>query len=113
MHRPPKEIRTVRYAFNPHLTSQLPPSAIFQDVHRVLLLLKSQNDGNLKFERSAEGYYYLKCELTGMGPDDVQFEIEVCRIWLLKMHGVRIKRISGSALSFKFIYSKMCELLLL
>ena len=112
MHRPPNEIRVVRYSFNPKLTSPLNPSAIFQDVHRVLLILKRQYDGKLQFSRPTS-LYYLKCELVGMGEDDLEFDIEICRIWLLKVHGVKIKRLAGNAINFKFIYSCFCEMLLL
>ncbi|KAI8849810.1 KA1 domain/Ssp2 C-terminal domain-containing protein, partial [Chytridium lagenaria] len=83
--------RTVRYSFNPSLTSTLSPSQVFQDVHRVLL---ADIDGYDHGESSA-----------------VDFEVEVCKIWLLKLHGVRIKRISGNALMFKDVYSNVCELL--
>ncbi|KAJ3191311.1 Map microtubule affinity-regulating kinase [Irineochytrium annulatum] len=109
MHYPPKEIRAVRYSFNPSLTSTLPPSVIFQDVHRVLILLQRLYDDRLQFKRETD-YYLLKCRVREPNQDnDVDFEVEVCKIWLLKLHGVRIKRISGSALVFKDIYSNICD----
>jgi serine/threonine protein kinase len=109
MHRPPKEIRSARYSFNPQTTSSLSPSAIFQEVHRVLLLLRKHYDDKLAFER-LDDYYQLNCKLKqGNTDDDVEFEIEVCKIWLLKLHGVRIKRLGGSAFVFKDVYSKIVE----
>ncbi|KAJ3106347.1 Map microtubule affinity-regulating kinase [Phlyctochytrium bullatum] len=123
LHRPPKEIRTVRYSFNPSLTSTLPPTQVFQDVHRVLLMLQRHYNNRLSFTRH-DDYYLLRCKLaaglgngssTGPGDEEggvsVEFEIEVCKVWLLKLHGVRLKRILGNALLFKEVYSHVCELL--
>ncbi|KAJ3410443.1 Map microtubule affinity-regulating kinase [Chytridiales sp. JEL 0842] len=117
MHRPPKEIRSARYSFNTHTTSSLSPSAIFQEVHRVLLMLKKSyaDEKFLYFERDPD-FYQLNCKLKSTatspgsgGEEEVVFEIEVCKIWLLKLHGVRIKRLAGSAFVFKDVYSKIVE----
>jgi hypothetical protein len=111
MHRPPKEIRTARYSFNSKTTSSMSPSTIFQDVHRVLLVIQTEMGDKLSFSRD-EDFYLLNCKITGMGPAvDVEFEIEVCKLWLLRVHGVRIKRLGGSAFTFKEIYGKICDLL--
>lgn len=107
LHKPPKEIRSVRFGFNSATTSELPPSAIFQDVHRVLILLQARYANQISFTR-VEDYYVFNCQLTTPNPDDnVQFEIEVCKVWLMKLHGVKIKRISGNALIFKEIYENV------
>lgn len=105
LHRPPKTIRTVRFAFNSATTSTLPPSAIFQEVHRGLVQIGRTYDNHLTYTR-VEDYYMLTCKLTQPNPDDtVEFEVEVCKVWLLKLHGVRIKRLSGNPFIFKGIYS--------
>ncbi|KAJ3205290.1 Map microtubule affinity-regulating kinase [Dinochytrium kinnereticum] len=80
IHRPPKEVRTVRYSFNPSLTSHLPPSQVFQDVHRVLVLLQKHYDNKLSFIRN-EDYYLLRCKIAdggGDGGETVEFEVEDC-----------------------------------
>ncbi|KND04169.1 CAMK/CAMKL protein kinase [Spizellomyces punctatus DAOM BR117] len=111
LHRPPKTIRTVRFAFHSATTSTQAPSAIFQEVHRVLLLIRRHHDERLTFTR-VEDFYMLNCKLTEPNPDDnVEFEIEVCKVWLLKMHGVRIKRLSGNPFIFKEIYSNFVAML--
>ncbi|KAJ3321715.1 MAP microtubule affinity-regulating kinase 1 [Blyttiomyces sp. JEL0837] len=111
LHRPPKEIRSVRFAFNPRLTSQQAPSTVFQEVHRVLVILQKQFDQRLVFSRP-DDHYLLLCKLkTENQDDDVEFEVEVCKIWLLKLHGVRIKRLGGNAFVFKDIYTFFCDLL--
>ncbi|KAI9105241.1 KA1 domain/Ssp2 C-terminal domain-containing protein [Phlyctochytrium arcticum] len=105
LHRPPKIIRTVRFAFHSATTSTQAPSAIFQEVHRVLVLVSRHHGNRLSFRR-VEDYYMLNCKLTEPNPEhSVEFEVEVCKVWLLKMHGVRIKRLSGSPFIFKETYS--------
>ncbi|KAJ3194753.1 MAP microtubule affinity-regulating kinase 1 [Irineochytrium annulatum] len=111
MHRPAREIRAVRYNFNSATTSPLNPAAIFQEVHRVMMLLSRQFDGRLRFER-VEDLYMLHCALKeGNEENNVEFEVEVCKIWLLKLHGIRIKRLTGSAFVFKDIYSSVVDAL--
>ncbi|KAJ3111566.1 MAP/microtubule affinity-regulating kinase 3 [Phlyctochytrium bullatum] len=109
MHRPAREIRSVRYNFSSKTTSTLNPAAIFQEVHRVLLLLQRQFDNRISFQRT-DDFYQLTCKLSEPNPENnVEFEIEVCKIWLLKVHGVRIKRLSGSAFVFKDIYASIVD----
>ncbi|KAJ3177047.1 Map microtubule affinity-regulating kinase [Gaertneriomyces sp. JEL0708] len=107
LHRPPKSIRSVRFAFNSATTSTQPPVAIFQEVHRGLLELARHHDNRLTWKRIPE-YYMLHCKLSSPNPDDsVEFEVEVCKVWLLKLHGVRIKRLSGSAFVFRDVYAEL------
>ncbi|KAJ3215709.1 MAP microtubule affinity-regulating kinase 1 [Dinochytrium kinnereticum] len=109
MHRPAKEIRAVRYNFSSKTTSTLNPAAIFQEVHRVLLILQRQYDNRIGFSR-VDDFYQLNCRLAEPNSEnDVEFEVEVCKIWLLKVHGIRIKRLSGSAFVFRDIYASIVD----
>lgn len=47
--------------------------------------------------------------ITASSENDVVFEAEVCKIWLLKLHGVRVKRKSGSAFYYKDIYTQLTD----
>ncbi|KAI9343230.1 hypothetical protein BDR26DRAFT_801460 [Obelidium mucronatum] len=107
--KPPKEIRTARYSFNPKTTSTLSPSYIFQDVHRVLVSMQKLIDGQLQFKRKQD-YYLIQCRMTADG-DEVEFDVEVCKVWLLNLHGVRIKKQGGSAIKFKDAYSMIVDML--
>ncbi|ORY35255.1 kinase-like protein [Rhizoclosmatium globosum] len=107
--KPPKEIRTARYSFNPKTTSTLSPSYIFQDVHRVLVSMQKLIDGTLQFKRKPE-YYLIQCHMSADG-EEVEFDVEVCKVWLLNLHGVRIKKQGGSAIKFKDAYSMIVDTL--
>ncbi|KAJ3009704.1 UNVERIFIED_CONTAM: Serine/threonine-protein kinase par-1 [Siphonaria sp. JEL0065] len=107
--KPPKEIRTARYSFNPKTTSTLSPSYIFQDVHRVLVSMQKLIDGTLKFKRKQD-LYLIQCHMSADG-DEVEFDVEVCKVWLLNLHGVRIKKQGGSAIKFKDAYAMIVEML--
>ncbi|KAJ3161812.1 Map microtubule affinity-regulating kinase [Geranomyces michiganensis] len=105
IHRPAKVIRTVRFAFHSSNTSTLSPSNIFQEVHRVLVDIARSHDDRLVYKR-VQDFYMFNCKLTQPNAEDnVEFEIEVCKVWLLKLHGVRVKRLSGNPFLFKELYS--------
>lgn len=103
IHKPPKEIRTIRWSFNPKMTSHLPPAVIFQHLHRGLDELNKQYYGNLSYKRMID-FYLFEClyDIPNTG-DMVIFEVEVSKIWLLKVHGVKMKRTKGDSLVFKVI----------
>jgi hypothetical protein len=43
--------------------------------------------------------------------ETVAFEVEICKVWLLKVHGVKIKRIQGDPLIFKDLYTEVVNLM--
>lgn len=43
--------------------------------------------------------------------ESVQMEIEIVKIWLLSIYGVRLRRISGSTWLFKQLYSNVVSTL--
>lgn len=104
--RPPKMVRTVRFSFNSSTTSSESAVMTFQEVHRVLLDIAEANNGKFTFHRIPE-LYLVNCKLSANTPnEEVEFEIEVCKIWMLKLHGIRIKRLSGNPFAFKKIYGE-------
>ncbi|KAJ3347403.1 Map microtubule affinity-regulating kinase [Entophlyctis luteolus] len=110
-HKPPKEIRSVRYSFNPKTTSTLAPNYIFQDIHRVLVLLQRSFPGTMIFSR-VPAYYIVNCKMNYTDTEEeVAFDVEVCKMWLLNLHGVRIKKQGGSALRFKESYAAIVDML--
>ncbi|KAJ3079343.1 Serine/threonine-protein kinase par-1 [Quaeritorhiza haematococci] len=119
MHKPAKEIRTVRFSFNASTTSSQPPNIIFREIHEALTLIKTEHQsmrpGNeLAIAREVQDYYMLTCRYVD-GADserNVEFEIEVCKVWLLnKLYGIRIKRLSGNPFMFKELYQKIVDML--
>lgn len=103
LHHPAKQIRSVRFPFSDATTSNWPPHEIFFKVHRVLVLLKARYPGQFTFQRLPD-YYVFECKLEIPGEEQLKFEVEVCKVWLMKLHGVKIKRSSGSAMLFKDVY---------
>ncbi|KAI8607467.1 hypothetical protein BC830DRAFT_1053524, partial [Chytriomyces sp. MP71] len=101
--------RTARYSFNPKTTSTLSPNYIFQDVHRVLVSMQKIVEGRLVFTRPSD-FYLIQCKLTSEN-EEVDFDVEVCKVWLLQLHGVRIKKQGGSALKFKEAYSIIVDMM--
>ena len=107
LHLPAKVVRSMRFSFNTATSSTLEPSVIFKRLHRVLILLSKRYEGAFMYQRPDPGYYLLTCRLHNRrneseGP--LIFEVEVCKVWLLKLHGLRIKRMGGNPLLFKEIY---------
>ncbi|TPX33225.1 hypothetical protein SmJEL517_g03807 [Synchytrium microbalum] len=102
LHAIPKQIRVARFFMGSSTTSSLPAAAVFLDVHRVLVAIQNLNGGILKFKRE-KSLYLFRCELlpSTETASSVVFDVEVCSVWLLKLYGVRIKRISGNAIKFK------------
>jgi len=90
-----KEPRSIRFALNVSTTSAKLAAEIMHEVCRVL----SQN--NISFTTSA---YCAYCTC-----DDVHFEIEVCKLPMLSMNGIRFNRISGDAWTYKRIAAKLIE----
>lgn len=106
-HRPPNEIRTVRFSFSPSTTSALPPAIIFRELHRVLLQTQ-EFVKSLKIKRLEE-YYMVHCVTAEYGEDPIQFEVEICKVWMLKIHGLRFKRLAGDPFSYKKLYQNITE----
>ena len=104
---PAKNIRSMRFSFNRATSSNMDPADIFRELTITLNKLNRQRSNNLTFSRNNPDYYLLICKFRNpfsTVDDPVIFEVEVCKVWLLKIHGLRIKRIAGSPLLFKELY---------
>ncbi|KAJ3393498.1 hypothetical protein HDU92_007694 [Lobulomyces angularis] len=115
-HTLPKEVRTVRFSFNTATTSSFEPANIFRELHRALIKLKLEYS-DLKVTRVSE-YYLCNCFLKQVDGEeskkcDLAFEIEVCKVWMLKIHGLRFKRLFGEPFLYKSIYNKIVNELVL
>ena len=108
IHRPPKEIRTVKFAFRKGSSSAvLEPSSMFQDVHKVLAALPEAQSKKLTFTRHPN-YYNFLCSYKADGENEtVKFDIEICKVWLLDVHAVKMKRRLGDSYQFKQFYEKV------
>ena len=106
-HKPPTEIRTVRFSFSASMTSTLPPALIFRNSHDAILELHDEFP-SLKVNR-VEEYYMMTGSLKSHEDVNVSFEIEVCKVWQLKVHGIRFKRLSGDPFLYKEVYKKFAE----
>ena len=112
IHKPAKTVRTMRYSFNKSTTSSLyEPARIFQDVHKVLLDIADagQDIFSLGFKRPTD-LYLFECSIIYPNREELlKFDIEVCKVWLLKMHGIRIKRLQGDSFDYKQIHNDIVE----
>ncbi|ELR14943.1 MAP/microtubule affinityregulating kinase [Acanthamoeba castellanii str. Neff] len=90
-----KEPRSIRFALNVSTTSAKSAEEIMNEVSRVLAL------NNTTFTTSS---YCAYCTC-----DDVHFEVEVCKLPMLSMNGIRFNRISGDAWNYKRIAARLIE----
>jgi hypothetical protein len=108
-HRPPKEIRAVKFNFRKGTSSALlDPASMFQEVHKVLASLPEFSEKTLTFKRHPE-YYDFICMFKIDGKETLQFDVEICKVWLLDVHAVKIKRRQGDAYHFKRFYDKIVD----
>jgi serine/threonine protein kinase len=110
-HRPPKQIRTMRFPFKKgQFSSTLDPATMFQDLHKALLLIKEHHIFSvLKFKRVPD-YYLFECSYdSGDAEQILKFEAEVCKVALLKMHALRLKRIQGDIFDFQKLHKDILD----
>lgn len=89
--------RVERFAFSMSTTSSKPPDEMMDEIVRVL----KENEFNYEHVEK----YLLLCWNVNVENDNftdsVQWEMEICRIPLLSLHGLRMKRIFGSSFAYK------------
>lgn len=98
-----EEIRTLRLSFTTSLTSSKPPAEIINDLEKVL---KSQL---IAFDRITR--YILNCEYFHNTTDLIAFEVEVFKVRLLPLHGLRFKFCRGNVVGYKQLYSNITKIL--
>ncbi len=95
-----KEPRTMRFALNVSTTSAKSPEEIMAQVARVLTANGIAHSfagycAHCSFEDPAAGY--------------LQFEVEVCKLPMLSMNGLRFNRISGDAWAYKHTAARLIQ----
>eukprot|EP00035_Acanthoeca_spectabilis_P021758 m.440038 g.440038 ORF g.440038 m.440038 type:complete len:687 (+) comp18458_c0_seq1:135-2195(+) len=88
--------RVLRFTFSRSNTSARAPTAILQEIQRVL----ARN--GIKCQRSDA--FVLSC-----AHEKLSFEMEVCKMPRLSMHGIRHRRIGGDSLSYKNVCSRILQ----
>ena len=113
-HKPASVIRTVRFPFHKGLASfELEPAKIFVDLHDCLCTLSEMGTASglftFEFKRPINDYYLFEIKVDYCGKRVLKFDAEVCKLWMLKMHGVRLKRIHGDSFDFKYFNGLIVE----
>jgi hypothetical protein len=87
IHKPPKTIRSVKFAFRKGTCSSvLDTATMFQDVHKALLSLPEYQTKNFQFKRHPD-YYNFSCTYSDEGVlEPLKFDVEICKVWLLDLH---------------------------
>eukprot|EP00042_Codosiga_hollandica_P043680 m.417569 g.417569 ORF g.417569 m.417569 type:complete len:367 (+) comp56620_c0_seq8:1539-2639(+) len=93
---PTRRPRSKLFAFGLQNTSAKAPDVILTQLKRVL------RDNSVSFKHSEP--YLLLCNVGS-----VQFEMEVCKVPLLHLTGLRHKRIAGTSFGYKNICSKIFQ----
>ncbi|KAJ3298024.1 hypothetical protein HDU79_000875 [Rhizoclosmatium sp. JEL0117] len=87
--------RTLRFTFSAGTTSSKDPDTLIEELIRVL---KSEN---IKYEINS---YMATCRF-----EDVEFEIEICKLPRLNLNGLRFKRMSGNSWTYKNLLTTVIE----
>ncbi len=109
-HRPPKAIRTVKFAFRSGTSSSvLDPATMFQDIHKVLISLPEFQEKKLCIKRHPDYYDFTCVFKPNNETESVKFDVEICKVWLLDVHAIKMKRRNGDAYVFKTFYEKIVK----
>jgi Kinase associated domain 1 len=111
IHRPPKEIRYMQYNFRRKaMSSSLDPSTMFQDLHQALIKTRWVYEDRVTFQRSND-YYMFEIFYSDPETEDlsVRFEAEICKVYLLNLHSLKLKRTRGNAIVFNDIQAQVIK----
>ncbi|XP_063059225.1 serine/threonine-protein kinase MARK2 isoform X2 [Engraulis encrasicolus] len=94
--------RSLRFTWNMKTTSSMEPAEMMKEIRKVL------DANNCEYE--SRECFLLQC-ISGnpLREDFVQWEMEVCKLPRLSLNGVRFKRVAGTSVAFKRIYSKIAN----
>ena len=99
----PGEPRSLRFTFNCETTSSKAPDEIMREVVNACIKLKIVHKVMTKF--------LLECSSEGTSKEQIKFEVEVCKLPRLKnLHGLRFKRITGTATEYKDFCKQIIDL---
>ncbi|KAJ3374160.1 Serine/threonine-protein kinase par-1 [Allomyces arbusculus] len=87
------EPRSLRFSFSVSTTSTKTPDEIMKEMVRVL--------GERKIVFEAHGY------LLACAAEDLDFEMEVCRLPRLSVNGIRLKRLGGNSWAYKTLCTEI------
>ncbi|KAJ3336446.1 MAP/microtubule affinity-regulating kinase 3 [Gonapodya sp. JEL0774] len=90
------EPRIMRFALSVNTTSSKDPNAIIAEILRAI----TQETASEQSVRCVVNGFTVKCRVQ-----DLDFEVEVCRLPLLSSHGLRFKRLGGDSWRYKQICS--------
>ncbi|CAL8080423.1 unnamed protein product [Calicophoron daubneyi] len=94
--------RSLRFTWSMKTTSHMPPNDMIREIKQVLAA------NNCEYEQRER--FLLVCEHGDPSTDaNVQWEMEVCKLPRLSLNGIRFKRISGTAVAYKNIASKIAN----
>jgi len=112
IHKPSKVVRSTRLTFNKATISSKPPFSLFQNLCWAMYEMKNVYANRFYFIRNPD-YYLFECHLLSEDLNSiiVKFEVEVCKVWLLKLYTLRFKRIVGSSFLYEELYNELLSLL--
>jgi len=112
IHKPSKTVRSTRLNFNKSTATSRPPFTLFQNLCWALYEMKNVYINRFYFVRNPD-LYLFECHLLeeDLSTISVKFEVEVCKIWLLKIYALRFKRITGSPFLYEELYNELLSLL--
>jgi len=112
IHKPSKTVRSTRLSFNKSTATSKPPYTLFQNLCWALYEMKNVYPNRFYFVRNPD-FYLFECHLLeeDLNSISVKFEVEVCKVWLLKLYALRLKRISGSPFLYEELYNELMSLL--
>ncbi|KAJ3273073.1 MAP/microtubule affinity-regulating kinase 3 [Terramyces sp. JEL0728] len=107
-HKPPKTIRTMRFIIKSGFSSSLDPATMFQDLHKALHQIGQKHKENMTFKRLPEYYlFHITINFLEKYDEALRIEIELCKVWLLNLHALRIRRLNGDGFAFKEFYNDL------
>jgi predicted transcriptional regulator len=112
VHKPPKTIRSSKFMFNSRGSSaRLEPATMFQDIHRALMTMQATlPEVQLTFRRVDE-YYMFDSKAKDSKGCLMEFTVELCQVWLLNLHAMKIRRTSGDTFLFKDMHDTLLNLI--
>jgi hypothetical protein len=104
IHQVPRKVRTMKVPFGKVLVPHMEPASMFIELHKVLIGINRTS--NLRFNRIPQ-FYLFRCEHIDPYGEPLLFEIEICKVPLIKSLGLRMKRIQGDCFVYQSLYNNI------